>query len=235
MRLHLLEHESEDYSGSNLRKWAGEKGWPVSMTNVHLNEACPDFKDYDWLGVMGGYQHAWEEDKHPWLKPEKKYLAEAIRQGKTVLGLCFGAQLLAEVLGGRVFAAEHKEIGWHQVALTPEGSESLLFQNIPREFPAFHWHSDHYTLPPGCRGLARSRATPYQAFILEGKPVLGLQFHPEYTREIIMTLTGRYGQDWQKDKYVQISAEVKSRTEQLPDNYWLMKALLDNMAGAFGS
>ena len=233
MRIHLIEHDAEDFSRTNISFWAAKKGYPLKQTYVCNHEDLPSLDSFDWLMVMGGSQHAWDEQANSWLQEEKVFVGEALAAGKRFLGICFGAQLLAEALGGRIFPNEHKEIGWHEVSVNREGQESFLFQNIPATFTTFHWHSDHFSLPPGCTRLAASKATENQAFVSNGRPLVGLQFHPEYTREMVTYYAREHSQDWDPDVFVSHKDKVLARTIEIPDTYWLMETLLNNMVAEF--
>ena len=229
MRIQLIEHDPEDFSRTNISFWAAEKGHPLNQTFICNNEALPPVDSFDWLMVMGGSQHAWDEQGNSWLQEEKAFVREALDKGKLILGICFGAQILAEALGGRIFPNEHKEIGWHDVSLNRQGRESFLFQNIPQSFVSLHWHSDHFSLPANCTRLANSKASENQAFVCNGRPLVGLQFHPEYTRDMVKYYAGEHSQDWVPDMFVSSGDEVLARTDEIPDTYWLMEALLNNM------
>lgn len=234
MRLHFLEHEPFDIRRSNITIWAENKGYSVESTDVFKGVKLPSPKDFDWLIVLGGFQHVWEEQKHPWLKAEKAFISEALWADKIILGICFGAQLLAEALGGEVFANEKEEIGWYEVAVSQAGFDSFLLKNVPGKFLTFHWHSDHFTLPPGCTRLAFSEPTANQAYIANNRRVAGLQFHPEYTLQMVRNFAIKYGHAWHRDRYVAGKDAVLSQTGQMPETYWLMQRLLDNMEREFG-
>jgi GMP synthase-like glutamine amidotransferase len=233
MRIQLIEHDPEDFSRTNISFWAAEKGHQVNQIYVCNNEALPPLDSFDWLMVMGGSQNAWDDQANSWLQEEKEFVAEALAQDKLFLGICFGAQVLAEALGGRIFPNKHEEIGWHEVSLTEAGRESFLFQNVPSSFVSFHWHSDHFSLPGNCTRLAFSSPTENQAFTCSERPAVGLQFHPEYTRDMVKYYAADHSQDWVPDKYVNSGDEVLARTEKLPDTYWLMETLLNNMEREF--
>jgi GMP synthase-like glutamine amidotransferase len=233
MRIHLIEHDPEDFSRTNISFWAAEKGHPVNQTFVCNNEALPPLDSFDWLMVMGGSQNAWDDQAYSWLAHEKAFVAEALAQDKLYLGICFGAQLLAEALGGKIFPNKHKEIGWHEVSLNRHGRQSFLFEDVPPSFVTFHWHSDHFSLPQNCTRLACSPPTENQAFVCRERPAVGLQFHPEYTRDMIRYYAAEHRQDWLPEKYVHSGHEVLTRTEALPDTYWLMESLLNNMEKEF--
>lgn len=234
MRLHLLEHDPIEIQRNNIITWAEKKGYAVRRTDVSTGAKIPANNDFDWLIVLGGSQHAWEERKHPWLIREKRFISETLSADKIILGICFGAQLLAEVLGGRVFPNEKEEIGWYSIRLSPEGKQSFLFRNVPETFLTFHWHSDHFSLPPGCTVLASSEPTPYQAYTHKDHRIAGLQFHPEYTVEMVKFFADECGHEWKKDQYVAGKEAVLSKSEKIPETYWLMEQLLDNMEREFG-
>jgi len=233
MRIQLIEHDPQDFSRTNISLWAADKGHRVNQIYVCNNEELPPMDSFDWLMVMGGSQHAWDAEGNSWLEKEKDFVNEALTADKIILGICFGAQLLAEALGGKLFPNSHKEIGWHEVSLNREGQESFLFQNISPAFVTFHWHSDHFSLPPGCTRLACSQATENQAFMDKDRPLVGLQFHPEYTRQMVTYYAREHSQDWTSDDYVSTKDEVLARTEEIPDTYRLMETLLNNMAQEF--
>jgi GMP synthase-like glutamine amidotransferase len=233
MRIQLIEHDAEDFSHTNISFWAAKKGYPVKQTYVCNKEGLPTIDSFDWLMVMGGSQHAWDEQGNSWLQEEKAFVAEALAKGKLFLGICFGAQLLAEALGGRIFPSTYKEIGWHEVSVNRAGQKSFLFQNVPQSFVSFHWHSDHFSLPWNCTRLAASKASENQAFVYNGRPLVGLQFHPEYTREMVTYYAWEHSHDWVPDVFVGDKDKVLARTKQVPDTYWLMETLLNNMEQEF--
>jgi GMP synthase-like glutamine amidotransferase len=233
MRIQLIEHDPEDFSRTNISFWAAAKGHQVNQVYICNNDILPPLDSFDWLMVMGGSQNAWDEQSNSWLRQEKAFVAQAVAQNKLFLGICFGAQLLAEALGGKIFPNEHKEIGWHEVRLNEAGRKSFLFQNVPPSVVTFHWHSDHFSLPGNCTRLACSPPTENQAFVCRERPAVGLQFHPEYTRDMIRYYAAQHSQDWVPDRYVSSGNEVLARTEEMPDTYWLMESLLNNMEQKF--
>jgi GMP synthase-like glutamine amidotransferase len=233
MRIQLIEHDPEDFSRTNISFWAAGKRYRIHQTYVCNGETLPTLDDFDWLMVMGGSQHAWDEQGNAWLQEEKRLVADALASGKPYLGICFGAQILAEALGGRLFPNQHREIGWHEVELTRRGRESFLFKSIPASFVSFHWHSDHFSLPRNCTRLAFSKASENQAFVCEDRPAVGLQFHPEYTREMVAYYAAANSQDWKADEFVSPAEEILARTDKIPDTYWLMEILLNNMSEEF--
>jgi GMP synthase (glutamine-hydrolysing) len=132
--------------------------------------------------VFGGSMNVDEEDEHPWLRREKRFLRELLERGTPMLGVCLGSQLVAEAAGAVVRRAGMPEIGWYDVTLTPEGEADDLLGVLPSRFESFQFHYYEWLLPPGGTALAQS-ALALQAFRLGERPVWGLQFHPEVVEQ----------------------------------------------------
>jgi GMP synthase (glutamine-hydrolysing) len=130
--------------------------------------------------VFGADTQVDQEDTVPWLRPEKQFVRELLERGTPLLGVCFGSQLIAEAAGAEVRQAAEPEIGWHDVELSAAGRADPLLGFLPERFESLQYHHYEWLLPPGAVELARS-ARCLQAFRLEGRPVWGVQFHPEVT------------------------------------------------------
>ncbi len=153
----------------------------------------PSPEEFDVLVVLGGPMGIYEEEKYPFLKEEKGLISSFISSGKKVLGICLGAQLIAEVLGGKVYRGEWgKEIGWFSIY--PQYDLEFLYRD---EIEAFHWHGDTFDLPKGAVRLASSVKYKNQAFRF-GK-TLALQFHLEVTREGIEKWIDAYREELRKE------------------------------------
>lgn len=228
MRIHSFEHVPfEDLA--KIGDWAQRQGYPISRSRFYTDDRIPSHSEFDWLVVMGGPMNIYEEDLYPWLAREKAAIAAAVAQGKLVLGVCLGAQLIADVLGGPVTRNQFPEIGWLPVTLTPEAGDSPLFQNIPREFIAFHWHGDTFQIPPGGLAAASSAGCANQAFA-SGNKIVGLQFHLESTPLSVRKLLDHCGNELRPGPFVQTPEEMLG-----PKNFFLeiekiMNNLLHNMA-----
>jgi GMP synthase-like glutamine amidotransferase len=141
------------------------------------DSAPADPAGYDAVLIFGGAMHADQEDLHPWLRDEKELLVDLLGRGVPLLGVCLGAQLLAEAGGAVPRRASEPEIGWHEVVLTPEGAKDSLLAPLAPDFEAFQWHSYEFSLPPGATPLARSDVC-LQAYRID-RSAWGIQFHAE--------------------------------------------------------
>lgn len=233
MRLHLLEHLPPVGLETNIHRWAAARGHQLTATHVVNGQQPPDLDSFDWLVVLGGFQHVWQEADNPWLIREKEFIRASLAAGKTYLGICLGAQLLAHFLGGDNFINEFEEVGWHQVGLTEEGRKSFLFNGVADGFTSVHWHSAHFSLPPGCVRLAANPVTANQAFTKPGLPAVGLQFHPEYHRDLVRRYLDLYTEELKPGRYAHDAARFRADTDTVGPTYPLMEALLDNMAAEF--
>ncbi|HEY9204576.1 MAG TPA: type 1 glutamine amidotransferase [Candidatus Methanoperedens sp.] len=226
MKIHSLEHEP--FEGlANIEVWAKNRGYTISRTLLFNNEELPDIDDFDWLVIMGGSMNIYEEEKYPWLAPEKDFIAEAIAGKKIVLGICLGSQLIADILGGRVGKNKYKEIGWFPVSLTKEARNSHIFNNLPGTFVTFHWHGDTFRIPPGATRIAESEGCANQAF--ECGRVIGLQFHIEYSIESISSMFQNCKDDIVDGKYIQKPEEIVSQNSNVAKTQGLLNLLLDNI------
>lgn len=132
----------------------------------------------DLVIVLGGPIGAYEEDRYPFLVDELRLIDSALRNGARMLGICLGAQLLARVLGARVYPGPAKEIGYAPLTLSAAGERSCLRHLVDCDYTVLHWHGDTFDLPAGTSHLASTTLTPNQAFAL-GTQALALQFHIE--------------------------------------------------------
>jgi GMP synthase (glutamine-hydrolysing) len=127
-----------------------------------------------------GTMNVYEYRLHSWQREEKEFLAGALEANKTILGVCLGAQMLADVLGARVYQNAEKEIGWLPISLRSGTGRDRFVPGAPRELTVFHWHGDTFDLPAGADCLASSAGCAHQAFAF-GERVVGLQLHLETT------------------------------------------------------
>lgn len=133
----------------------------------------------DLVVILGGPIGVYEIDRYPFLRGEQQAIAARLGQDKPTLGICLGAQLMAQALGAHVEATGRSEIGYAPLTLTQQGQRSIL--RDVGDVPVLHWHGDQFAIPAGAARLAETAGFPNQAFSL-GARVLGLQFHLEADR-----------------------------------------------------
>jgi len=199
MRIHYLQHVPFEGPGA-IAAWAKARGHVLTGTRMDLGEPLPSPDAFDRLVVMGGPMSVHDEATLPWLATEKRFVKTVLDAGTPVLGICLGAQLLAEVLGGRVYLGPEKEIGWHPLRVLPAARQSRL-AGLPESFVAFHWHGETFDLPPGATRLAETDVCPNQAFELG--PALALQFHLEVQPHGVAELAHACGHELSGGRYVQ--------------------------------
>ncbi|MDR3201366.1 MAG: gamma-glutamyl-gamma-aminobutyrate hydrolase family protein [Spirochaetales bacterium] len=235
MRLHSIQHAPFETPGIIL-DWAAENGHTLSKTftySLDKNEAAfPALESFDWLVIMGGAMNVYEDERYPWLTEEKAFIKKAAEAGKTVLGLCLGAQLLAAALGGEVTKNAEKEIGWFPVTLTREALSLPYFALLPEKPLVFQWHGDTFsTLPPGAVLLAEGDVCKNQAFMY-GERVFAFQFHWENTRETIQEFIKSGGEELAAGgTYIQKPDEMLAPEYIKQSNAW-MRAFLSRLDAA---
>jgi GMP synthase-like glutamine amidotransferase len=202
MNIHVLQHVVFETPGT-IVQWAANRGYPLSYT--HLYEAQPTYQPLDtidMLVIMGGPMGVYEAAQWYWMPQEKQYIADAIAAGKIVLGICLGAQLLAEALGANVYPHHTQEIGFFPLQPT----DHPLMQHLPKPWTVLHWHGDTFDLPPGATLLASSEACAHQAFV-KGR-CLGLQFHPEADADLVGQMVRHEGDGLVAGPFVQTVGEI---------------------------
>ena len=185
MRIHYLQHVTFEGPGL-IQTWADQQGHRLAGTMVSQpGTRLPSRDDYDVLIVLSGPMSV--HDHLPWLQRERQFVQQAINDGKPVLGICLGAQLLAQLLGAKIFPCKDPEIGWYPIAFTDEILGHPLLNGLNPAMTVLHWHNEQFTLPPAAVRLAASAACATQGFIAKHGQVMGLQFHLEIndTTELI--------------------------------------------------
>ena len=118
MRVHCLQHVPFEGLGC-IEPWLQSSGHAVTFTRFHESATLPELDHVDLLIVMGGPMSVNDEAEFPWLVQEKRFVRDAIHAGKSVLGVCLGAQLIAAAMGARVYQNHTREIGWLPVDAVP--------------------------------------------------------------------------------------------------------------------
>lgn len=171
----VIEHDPTIHLG-NLEPVLLERGYDITVVQASADSLPESVDDIDLLIVLGN-DHGVYDDRD-YIVREKEWLAEWLSQPRPTLGICFGAQILADTLGGKAFPGDHTVIGYREVQPTPEGMNSPVrhFANVP----VLQWHGDTFTLPPQSRRLAGSSDYANEAYAVDDW-LLAVQFHPETT------------------------------------------------------
>ncbi|MFF2277536.1 gamma-glutamyl-gamma-aminobutyrate hydrolase family protein [Agromyces sp. NPDC058126] len=174
----VLRHDSAIALG-NLGETLEGRGYEIVTVDAPTADVSAlDPLDADLVIVLGGDEAAYETDRYPYLADEIALLRERIAAEAPIFGVCLGAQLLAESLGGRAYKGDGKEVGWLTVEPTEAGAASPVrhFAGVP----TVQWHGDSFELPDdaGLTRLASSARYENQAFA-KGDWLLAVQFHPE--------------------------------------------------------
>jgi len=215
-RVLILQHEEPTPPG-HVTEWLEQHGAAAEAFRIDLEDRDLDPTDYDLIVSLGS-EFAAFDDSHDFVQREARLLRKAVDAEIPILGLCFGGQLLARVLGGEVYRGDDSEIGWMPVRtrdpeLVPEG-------------PWFQWHFDVITPPPGVEVIAETDLGA-QAFVA-GRS-LGLQFHPEVTPEIMDDWVRAYRHELDAEgvdpdellaETDRRAAESKHTTWQLFETFW---------------
>jgi GMP synthase-like glutamine amidotransferase len=228
LRIRYLQHVPFE-KPAGIGTWARHQGHTFTACRLDRGEPLPSLDAFDWLVIMGGPMSVHDEALYPWLADEKKLIEGAVKARKRVLGVCLGAQLLADVLGARVYRNRHKEIGWFPVRLTTQASASGLFADFPPSFTAFHWHGETFDIPSGARHLARNQACANQAFEFGGR-VLALQFHLEVTPNIVQALIKNCQADLGAGRYQQSADQILACRKEFGIIRRLLHRSLDRLA-----
>ena len=181
MKFLVLQHINIEHPGIFL-KFMKEDHIKIDTIELDENEKMPNLEKYDAMIVMGGPMDTWQEKMYPWLKIEKESIYNFVSvKKKPYLGLCLGAQLLSEAIGGKVRKMKTPEIGVLNVSIK---NDKTIFNRLKKNLKALQWHSyEVCDLPSAASILATSPACNVQAFSLE--KAFGLQFHVEQTNETV--------------------------------------------------
>lgn len=222
MQFHCFQHVPFEDLG-NIKDWLRDRHHNLSYTRFWQNDQIPSLDEIDGLIVMGGPMGVFDDQLYPWLNDEKKFIKEAIEAGKKVIGICLGAQLIAHVLGARVFKNKQSEIGWYPVFRECDSHQNNAIKCIPDGLIVFHWHNDTFDLPEQSYRLCFSERCTNQGFIYKTN-ALALQFHLEMTEESLKSI------------YENCKSDLTTQTQEDILNFSHMKfnqRILNNMFDYF--
>ncbi|SJL82551.1 GMP synthase [glutamine-hydrolyzing] [Vibrio palustris] len=190
MHIHFIIHEHFEAPGA-YEAWAKTYCHTITYSRLYQGERLPEsVENIDFLIVMGGPQSPdtpLEQCPHFDTKKEQKIIKKAIDAGKVVIGVCLGAQLIGEALGGRHERSPEREIGKFPITFTEQARTHSLFHHFGTSLEVGHWHSDMPSLTCDARIIAYSKGCPRQ-IIAYSDWVFGFQCHMEFTPELVALL-----------------------------------------------
>jgi GMP synthase-like glutamine amidotransferase len=228
MKIHYIKHAPFEGLGS-MEGYFLSKGDLLTCTKLYKNNYIfPSIEDIDWLIIIGGPMGVYDTSDYPWLIQEKTFIKSMIDSGKIVIGVCLGAQLIADVLGAKVYKNKYREIGWFPLTRSKEATTSKLGNIFPETINTFHWHGDTFDLPKNAILLASSEACKNQAFSIDGR-IFGFQFHFEATPDFVKQLIVNCANELDGSKYVQSREKILSNHNHFDKINLVMKAILNKL------
>ncbi len=227
MNVHLLQHVPFE-DPAHISSWLHLNSISSSTTLLYDSPHFPNLNRVQGLIILGGPMSVHDTQTYPWLAPEEHFIREAILAGIPTLGICLGAQLIAEILGAKITPGRCKEIGWFPVQHTTPNTTNPFTTLLPDQFTPFHWHGETFSLPPNALHLASSPACKYQAFSYQSH-VLALQFHLETTPDSARKLLHHCPQDLTPGPYTQHPSDILGNPNRFLQAHALMDRILTTL------
>lgn len=190
-RILIFQHVGHEPLGV-LNPMLKDEGFRIRYVNFGRNaQATASLEGYNGLVILGGPMGVYETEQYTHLKLEMHLIEEALKKNIPVLGICLGAQMMAEVLGSKVRKAPHWEFGWCDIHLTESGQKDRFFSGYQTKEKIFQLHQDTFDPPKTSVHLASSELYSGQAFRY-GENAYGLQFHLEADQPMILRWLKRH-------------------------------------------
>ena len=172
----VIQHTDTTTPGNTLC-WMKSNGISFQIVKLHKGDELPVVTEGLNIILCGGGIHVDQDHLYPWLKTERKFLEESLRQGAKVVGLCLGGQLMAQILGAKVGPHERGwEVGWWDVNL--HATPGLAGFEESRQIKVSQYHRYIFEAPRDAKVVASNDWWGSQAYLWKNQ-VLGFQFHPE--------------------------------------------------------
>lgn len=199
METYILQHVAFEGPGKIL-EILKERGHRIHIIRLYEGDALPDVAEVDFAVLMGGPMSVLDESEYPYFVDEKEFCRKLTYLGRPMLGICLGAQMIANAHGAAIKKNEEKEIGWHPITHLNSGEVQTVF----------HWHGETFDLPEGATLLASSAACKNQAFKLGNS--YGLQYHIETTPESMESIIQNCGAELvETGMFIQDVRDIRSK------------------------
>lgn len=226
MKIHVLIHADFEQPGY-IDMWAENNHLEVVKINCWENPIYPDVNIVDRLLIMGGPMGVYETDKYKWLFAELDFIKRVINEGKKVLGICLGSQLIAAAMGAKVYPMKYKEIGWLMITWDNAALLHNLTKGVSLKTKVFQHHGDTFDLPQNATLMASSEGCVNQAYVI-GNNVLALQFHLEIVPELLNDMMAHSG-ELEPGKFVQSNEQIQEGLYDAMQNHTDLATILENM------
>jgi len=180
-------------SAGTILDYLSDRRIPFQEIHSYRGDPMPEANDFSAVICLGCPISLTDFERHPFLRDLYAFVARLVRDNVPYLGICYGGQLLAKILGAKVERNRVKEIGVYTACLTEAGKNDPMFNRLGSSFPVVQWHGDTFSLPFGCERLVEGTDCVNQAF-RHGRQV-ALQFHLEATELLLSSWCEAYPQE----------------------------------------
>lgn len=225
MKAIILQNESFEGPGI-ITEYFDSKNINYQIIHVFKENWIVEDEKVDLVVIMGGTASVYETDKFPYLLKVKEFIKNQFILGAKILGICLGAQFLAEMLGARVYPNEQQEIGWFPMKINVKELSTIGYSCFPESMNVLHWHGDTFDIPKGAVSFGSTEVTPNQGFIYKNQ-VFALQFHIETTETSLALMLENIGHTIKRDAFVQLPDEIRKGIDVIKENQKIMNEFLD--------
>lgn len=204
----LVIQNVEAERGDAIRQFLAQEGVPVHIVRTYLGEDLPAVTAVEAIITLGCPDSVNDYNSQLHTRVLYQYTANALRYDVPYLGICYGGQLIAKVLGAKVTQLTSKEIGLYPVCLTEAGLNDPVFAGFSRNLDVFEWHGDTFNIPFGATLLCEGNGCRNQAF-RKGNAV-ALQFHFDASKSEVTEWCSVYAQEL---------VEVSKTDKQVADEF----------------
>ena len=192
-RLLVIQHNLDD-SLNELGGALVAAGMHIDTWCTFLTETPPQpLESFDGVLSLGGTDSVADEARLPWIAQERRLTEAALASGMPILGVCFGAQMLARAAGAEIMPAPRPEIGWHEVQMDPAAASDPVLAALGQRPQVFQFHYDTFTTPDAALVMGAANGMT-QAFRI-GDSAWGVQFHVEANPALIHAWIATFDED----------------------------------------